>query len=207
MLRAIERIGPHNKDIISIFYGTLLGDSHIEKRCGNVRITFQQENKNCEYLYWLWKEISIANYCTLIKPKLKKRIGYKGKIRFYYKFSTYTYSSLNFLYNEYYYNNSSYKRVPLNINEKLTPLALACWIMDDGGRVGVGLKLATNAFIKEDIELLKNALLVNFNIISTLHKSGKLNQWIIYIPKSEIKNLQNIVKPYIVKSMLYKIQL
>jgi len=43
-------IGEHTEQILSIFYGTLLGDSHIEKRSGNIRFTFQQENKNVEYL-------------------------------------------------------------------------------------------------------------------------------------------------------------
>lgn len=50
-LRAINRIGPHSLEILSILYGTLLGDSHIEKRSNNVRISFQQENSNCEYLF------------------------------------------------------------------------------------------------------------------------------------------------------------
>jgi hypothetical protein len=44
-------IGPHNVDILSILYGTLLGDSSIEKRCNNIRFSFQQENRNVEYLF------------------------------------------------------------------------------------------------------------------------------------------------------------
>jgi hypothetical protein len=45
------KIGPHSQEILSIFYGTLLGDSHIEKRSNNIRFCFQQENKNVEYLF------------------------------------------------------------------------------------------------------------------------------------------------------------
>jgi hypothetical protein len=45
------KIGPHDQEILSIIYGTLLGDSHIEKRYNNVRLSFQQENKNVEYLF------------------------------------------------------------------------------------------------------------------------------------------------------------
>jgi hypothetical protein len=51
-LKAYSRIGPHNKEIISIIYGTLLGDSHAELReNGNgSRIGFYQEANHSEYL-------------------------------------------------------------------------------------------------------------------------------------------------------------
>jgi len=49
-IRGDKRIGPHPKVILDIIYGTLLGDSHCEKRINNVRISFQQENSNVEYL-------------------------------------------------------------------------------------------------------------------------------------------------------------
>jgi ubiquinol-cytochrome c reductase cytochrome b subunit len=31
-LKGIYRIGPHNKDVLSIIFGSLLGDAHAEKR-------------------------------------------------------------------------------------------------------------------------------------------------------------------------------
>lgn len=200
-------IGPHNIDILSVFYGTLLGDSFIEKRCNNIRISFQQENSNVEYLFWLWNLLSEAKYCTNIKPKLRTRIGKGGKIRFYYKFNTYTFSNLNYIYYDFYKNNSLFKRVPDNIYDYLTPLAFACWIMDDGIRVGAGIKLVTNGFIKEDVILLVNVLFLKWAIKASIHKSGKKDQWVIYIPKAFIFLIQNLVKDFIVPSMLYKIHL
>lgn len=88
-------------------------------------------------------------------------MGSGGKLRFYLRFSTYTFSSLNYLYEEFYRDNSLVKRVPRNIQENLTPLALACWIMDHGGRAGRGIKLSTQAFVEDDVILLKNALYLN----------------------------------------------
>lgn len=43
-IRGIYRIGPHNKDILSVVYGSLLGDAHAEKRLSGVgtRISFFQ---------------------------------------------------------------------------------------------------------------------------------------------------------------------
>ena len=51
-LKAEKRVGPHNLDIISIFYGSLLGDAHAERReNGNgTRLSFSQECHNEEYL-------------------------------------------------------------------------------------------------------------------------------------------------------------
>jgi hypothetical protein len=196
---------PHNINILSIFYGTLLGDSHLEKRYLNVRISFQQENKNIEYLHWLWKILADAGYCSPKKPLLRKKMGSGDRLRFYSRFSTYTFSSLNYLYDEFYKDNSLVKRVPDNIHDNLTPLALACWIMDHGRRVGQGIKLSIQGFREDDVILLKNALYLNWGIGSNLQKTGKINQWIIYIPKSEVSKVQLIVEPFIVKSMLYKI--
>jgi hypothetical protein len=120
------KIGPHEEYILSIFYGTLLGDSYLEKRSKNVRISLQQENKNVEYLMWLWNLLANSGYCTNKKPKLYQRIGARGQIRFYFRLNTYTYSSLNFLYDQFYKDGCKIKRVPSNIVEYLTPLALAC---------------------------------------------------------------------------------
>jgi ubiquinol-cytochrome c reductase cytochrome b subunit len=51
-LRAGKRIGPHNKIILEIIFGSLLGDGHAEyRKTGNgTRITFYQEGKHVSYL-------------------------------------------------------------------------------------------------------------------------------------------------------------
>jgi hypothetical protein len=77
--------------------------------------------------------------------------------------------------------------------------------MDDGSKVGSGLKLCTNSFTYEDCNLLVNTLYYNFNLKSTIQSAGIPNQYVIYILKESMDNLRNIVKPYMVKDMLYKI--
>jgi LAGLIDADG DNA endonuclease family len=51
-LRGIYRIGPHNQEIISLIFGSLLGDGHAEKRSdnGGTRISFYQESTHLSYL-------------------------------------------------------------------------------------------------------------------------------------------------------------
>lgn len=103
---ANKRIGPHPIQILSVIYGTLLGDSHLEKRIDYVRISFQQENSNMEYLMWLWSHFKDYGYCSSVKPTLRIRIGKNGKIRRVCRFHTWTYSSLNFLFDEWYRGGS-----------------------------------------------------------------------------------------------------
>src|SRR3954471_18826495 len=59
-LKGIYRIGPHNIDIISIVFGSLLGDAHAEKRLSGLgtRISFFQEGVHVQYLLYLQKMLS-----------------------------------------------------------------------------------------------------------------------------------------------------
>jgi LAGLIDADG DNA endonuclease family len=51
--------------------------------------------------------------------------------------------------------------------------------MDDGAKVGQGLKFCTNSFSYNDCLLLKKAL--NSNIKASIQSAGKKDQYIIYI--------------------------
>jgi hypothetical protein len=51
--------------------------------------------------------------------------------------------------------------------------------MDDGNWKKPGVRIATNSFTFEEVELLKLALEKKFNIISSLHKNKK--QYQLYI--------------------------
>ena len=75
---AKQRIGPHNQPILSIIFGTLLGDSSAEKRSNSTRIAFQQEDSNVQYLLYLWKLVNDRGYTSDTKPELKERIGSSG---------------------------------------------------------------------------------------------------------------------------------
>jgi ubiquinol-cytochrome c reductase cytochrome b subunit len=204
-IKAEKRVGPHNIEILSIFYGSLLGDSHAERRVnGNgTRFSFSQESKNEEYLLWLFNLISKLGYCNPNIPKIQRRLGEKGKIRHIIRFHTYTYQSLNWLHEAWYTNNI--KQVPLDIHKYLSPLALAIWIMDDGARVGKSLKLCTNSFSYADCTRLTNILYDIYNIKASVQSAGSPNQYHIYVWVESMKILRPLVKPFMVSSMLYKL--
>lgn len=94
--------------------------------------------------------------------------------------------------------------MPKCIDQYLTPLALAIWIMNDGAKVDKGLKLNTNYFSYNDCLLFK-ALNNNFNIKASIQSTGKKDQYLIYIWTESMTDLINIVSPYIIPEMKYKL--
>ena len=204
-LKGIYRIGPHNIDVISIIFGSLLGDAHAEKRLRGLgtRISFFQEGVHVEDLLYLHKLLSELGYCNSKVPIVTNRLGTKGKIRKIIRFSTWTYTSFNWIHDLWY--KDKIKCVPECIGQYLTPLALAIWIMDDEAKVGKGLKFSTNSFTYNECLILIKVLYVNFKIKASIQSAGSNNQYIIYIWKESMNDLRNIVSPYIIPEMKYKI--
>lgn len=95
--RSINRIGPHNLDIISVIVGSLLGDGYAENRTGEgVRLKFKQSIIHKEYLFYLYHFFYSRGYCSNLEPKKYTRtIKNKEKIYYGYEFNTYTFRSLN----------------------------------------------------------------------------------------------------------------
>jgi hypothetical protein len=104
-----------------------------------------------------------------------------------------------------FYPNSK-EIIPLNIEEYLTEIGLAFWIMDDGGKNTHGdLILHTNSYTLEEVELLISVLNNKFNISSKIYKRST-NQWAILISKKELSKVRKLVSNYIHSSMEYKLK-
>jgi ubiquinol-cytochrome c reductase cytochrome b subunit len=204
-----KRIGPHNYNILCLIFGSLLGDSYAETRNNSTRIHFQQEDSNVNYLHYTWKLVNKAGYCSDEKPELKPRIGKNNKTRFTCRFKTFSYTSFNWIKNEFYVDNK--KIVPATISDYLSPLALAIWIINDGTWTKEDVRIATNSFSKKDnlflCEILKNKYnLTSITVINGYSVNGD-PQYNVYIQANSIPTLRNIVKPYFVDTILYKLGL
>lgn len=98
------------------------------------------------------------------------------------------------------------KVIPANICDILqSPLSLAVWFMDDGGRRNdcYGLFLNTLSCTKTEHALLQMCLRENFSLDSRLH-------WIqdgyrLYIPSRDAKRFCEIVHPFVIPEMKYKL--
>ena len=198
-----NRIGPHNYNILCILMGSLLGDAYAEQHGNGTRICFQQEHLNYQYLLWFHDYLSKYGYCSETTPKITTRMGKGGKLRYVSRFKTYTFTSFNWIQAAFYSDNK--KRLPSNIGKYLSPLALSVWIMDDGGKLSSGLKIATNNFSLNEVENLAEILRKNYNLKTSIIKTGALNQYNLYISKTSMKDLVEIIKPYLQTSMYYKL--
>nr|AYE93199.1 LAGLIDADG homing endonuclease [Termitomyces sp.] len=99
------------------------------------------------------------------------------------------------------------KIIPADIYNILDPVCLAHWIMGDGKFVeSGGLRLCTNSYSLKEVVKLINVLILRYDLNCTIHTAAP-EQYMIFISKKSMKNLRNIVKPYIVPSMYYKIHL
>jgi hypothetical protein len=107
-LKSTQRIGPHNIDVLSVIFGGLLGEGHVEKRSigESYRLKFTQSNNNVEFLTWFWKNFSSRGYCNANFPKLTRRnpSKYKNRATFEYNLNTYSFKSFKWIHEEFYKN-------------------------------------------------------------------------------------------------------
>ena len=200
-IKSFNRIGPHPDDVISTLVGNLLGDGWGEKRSNASRFHLHMSVNNFEYINSVKKFFEKRGYCSNLPLLVSKQTAKQGKIYYSARFRTYSFSSLNWLYDSFYIKGT--KRVPLNIKELLTPRALSHWMMDDGGVSGSGCKISTDGFVYEDVERLRDALKERYGLNPTIqhHKAN----WVIYFKKESLPFLSKIIKPYMISSMHYKL--
>lgn len=102
-------------------------------------------------------------------------------------------------------DNKFIKIVPMNIEKYLTPLALAIWFMDNGSNLDKSAKIVTNCFTFEEICFLCEVLKKKYNIIATPNKCKQNKGFIIYIHVNSMFLFSNIIKPYMLPSLYYKL--
>ena len=206
-VKASRRIGPHNEDVLSVVIGSLLGDSYGNRRSvEGTRFCYRQSIVHKQYLFWLYDFFYTRGYCSNIEPRKYIRIlksKNNKKEYFGYEFNTYTFRSFNWIYDMFYRKGK--KIISPKLENYLTPLALAIWIMDDGGWANPGVRISTYNFslieTKNLIFLLKK--LYNLDCTIQILKNG--TQSSIYIKKESVPNLTKIVLPYMHNSMYYKL--
>ena len=213
--KALYRIGPHNKEVLSIIICGMLGDWWADQIKGqtspSVRFNIEQGITNVAYIHSLTLYFYKLGYCSNITPYLVKKSD-KGSPtelvdRFNYRLTLYTFTSLLWIYDSFYkdINGKKIKVIPSWIGEYITPVGLAHWIMQDGSRQAKqGINITTNSFTFKDCTFLCNILKNKYNLKCTVVKTGFADQWRISIWKESMTDLVAIVKPYIIDEMKYK---
>jgi hypothetical protein len=170
----------------------------------NARIIFRQGSINASYLlhlYNLYQEF-------VTTPPAVSSITDKntGKIRYNLSFATLALPCFNELYEAFYLEGK--KIIPNNIADLLSEVSLAYWIKDDGSFTGSGLKLHTNAFSLEELNLLIKALDKNFSIKASVNVSNReKSQFSLYISKNQMSLVKDLVIKHMHPDMLYKLNI
>jgi len=218
--KAILRIGPHNKEILDIIVCGMLGDFWADtipgKTLNSTRIQLEQSIINSAYIHYLTLYFYNLGYCARPVPVLVTKTnkntasGFKEKT-FNYRLTLFTFTSLTWIFDSFYTKadgNPKKKRVPFFISEYLTPIGLAHLIMQDGSyQKGQGIFIATNSFTYEDCKFLAMILSNKFNLKTSVIKTGIPDQWRISIWKNSLPRLVELVEPYFIPEMKYKLNI
>lgn len=189
-----------SKEENDLIIGSLLGDASIRKRDRTSSFRVSHSNKQREYFEW---KINLLKNFGVSELSENKRL-IKGRFLNMVNFATETHFVFNY-YRKLFYQNGR-KAVTKEILNQINPNSLAVWICDDGSYDNSQgyIVLCTNAFSLEEHELMKKFFSEKFGLNPTIgFRDGKY--YYLRFKQEDSKELINIIKPYIPKSMLYKI--
>jgi hypothetical protein len=185
-----------------IVIGMILGDSHLAMLKHDARLEVGHSEKQKDYVFWKHKELSQyvssdPHYLEISDRRYNATYGQ-------WRFRTRSNPFFTELHKLFYPHGK--KIVPKNISSLLnSPLTLAVWFMDDGGRRNdcYGLFLNTLSFTKQEHEMLRTCLRNKYSLDCRLH-------WIqdgyrLYIPSRDARHFCELVYPFILPSMRYKL--
>lgn len=209
--------------LIEALVGDLLGDGHLrfthkdKKGKGTGNAHYAMTLKHYNYTFYLWKNI-YSSICTSTPIRPWPNPLKTGKTPSQYAFNSKSLPALTELHNQWYKLNKENKKyikiVPLHIEDLLTPIGLAHWIMGDGywDKTSKTIVICTDNFTLSEVDLLIDVLKSNFNLTATVNRRIKSNKevcWRIRFSGKEynILRLVNLVKPHFIPSMLYKLNI
>lgn len=177
-----------------ILIGCVLGDAYIDKR-GKIQV--EHSNHQKEYVQWKYDELETISYGS---PAYVVRADQ----RYNRKYSSYRFWTRQFFrsWREKFYSQRK-KVFSEECIHNLSPLSLAVWYMDDGYLDnGRKIVLSTDNFDEESIENIREC----FNFCFLLGTAVKSNGKMIF-SQHNTRRFVNIVSPFIIPSMKYKIAL
>lgn len=178
--------------------GLLLGDAHLEtqNRGRTYRLKFEYGLKQRAYAEHLYE---LFNEWILTPPQVKIDATHNNVW-----FQTVSHPAFRFYAHQF--TREGRKCVPSLIHRFLSARSIAYWFMDDGSvksRESKGVLFNTQGFVKKDVEQLISALHRRFDIEA--HVRVQKDDFQIYVSGTSFERFREIVDPYIIQSMRYKI--
>ena len=195
-----------NKQSEQVLLGSLLGDGYINRRQlsnGEYRYRYQEIHTIKQKDYALDKSKILDNVATIKNSSIIKSVNNK-------KFGYITIRSLDSLslkkYHNLFYKNKR-KIITKAILDILTPLGIAYWFMDDGtyDYWSKWTHLSTNSFSLQEHKLIKDWFEKEHHLKCNIAKDGRGWGYYIRFNVKETKKFIDLIRPYIHKSMTYKL--
>jgi hypothetical protein len=198
-----------------VLIGLLLSDGHLERSSPTsaVRLSVSFGAKHSLYLLHLYDLFEpYTNTGPVSVCVNNKKTQTKHEVL---KFNTVSLPQLLFYYKLFYNLTDSVgsqgkliKIVPVNIEELMTPVVLAHLLMGDGNLKLPDqiLRIYTNSFTREEVELLALAITKKLSIITKV-VHDRNNQYIITISRNQLPLVIELIKIHMHSSMYYKLGL
>lgn len=177
-----------------VLLGTLLGDSFMgSSKAYQVSHSIYQ----MEYFY------DILGYMGAFIATIGDRRVKTGESLYMW---TYRHDVFKPYYDRFYSHGKTKKYFTIKSIQGLEPRGLAYWYMDDGKYHDYGAYLCVGKISPEEGFVLINYLREKFSIESTFQVQNiKKGHYNIYIKSESRNHFFNLIEPYIIKSMKYKI--
>ena len=182
-----------------LIFGSLLGDGHLNLSLKTPNPNYREEHSIKQYDYLKYKFSILKNLIVYSEVKIYNRFDDRFKIKNYQSCFILTQNNPCFIeFHKMFYKGKK-KVIPQDLS-LLTPLAIAIWFMDDGQKFQCGYGICTNSFELNDIQRICNYLKEKYNIYTTINKKKA-----IYIKACSKIDFTNLIKPYILPSLEYKL--
>lgn len=182
-----KSLNPQQKEFI---VGTLLGDGCLLWTTRGYCLRIHHGIKQKEYVAWKYE---IMKSLVNTPPRLSQERSY------YFR------TVSNPVFDEYrkmFYRGKT-KIVPDNLENLLSPLGLAVWIMDDGSRDKGCVRISSHSFSYLDHLKLQQALQASFGIKANIQRAQ--DKFWLWIRSESTPRLVRLVRQYFIPDMLYKL--
>jgi hypothetical protein len=188
-------LSPQQQDVL---VGTLLGDGCLAKHGHYHRLHIKHaiaQRGLAEFKYAVF-----GDFISMSPHVFSQRL--KGRAYPCVQFATRTSPVFSEWHSRFYVGRT--KAVPREISSLLSPLSVAVWVMDDGAADYAGMTLQTHSFTLADVRALRAALGERYGL-ETSERSNK-GKTVIYVPVAGVSRLREMVEPFVLDSLLYKLQ-
>jgi hypothetical protein len=175
-----------------LIVGSLLGDAYLMPTTSGFCFRVNHGMQQRDYVDWKFNMLA-----ELVRTPPRE----SGKC---YYFRTVTHPEFS-RYRDYFYFGRR-KIIPLTLlSEQFSEFSLAVWLMDDGAVDRKQLRLNTQSFSLIENEALASILRAKFGIETRLNRDK--DRYRLRVNDASIQRFRDLVGPYLIPSMLYKLPL